>query len=113
VPVRHFHIPAVILGADVAPRRDDRLVSQIDLAPTLLSVMGIDGEHPMIGQDLTRRSPERAIMQYGDNFGYLTGQGELVVLEPGKQALQYQYGHGGSDAYAPRPADPALVRMAL
>src|SRR3546814_16641338 len=38
VPLRHFHIPALILGADVAAKRDDRLISQIDLPPTLLSL---------------------------------------------------------------------------
>src|SRR5690606_1280143 len=41
VPLRHFHIPALIVGADVAPRCDDRLISQIDLAPTLLSLAGL------------------------------------------------------------------------
>ena len=51
VPVRHFHIPAVILGAGIEPRRDERLISQIDLAPTLLSLTGVDTEHPMIGHD--------------------------------------------------------------
>src|SRR3546814_7963503 len=61
VPLRHFHIPALILGADVAARRDSRLVSQIDLAPTLLSLMGLHTEHPMIGQDLTGPDADRAI----------------------------------------------------
>ena len=42
IPVQHFHIPALILGADVHARNDDRLISQIDLAPTLLSIIGMD-----------------------------------------------------------------------
>src|SRR5690606_34387152 len=90
VPLRHFHIPAVILGADVAPRRDDRMISQIDLPTTLLSIMGIDSEHPMIGRDLTRNDAGRAMMQYGENYGYLRGD-QLVVLEPGREATQYRY----------------------
>src|SRR5699024_5861167 len=53
IPVRHFHIPAVILGGGIRPRRDDRIISQIDLPVTLLSLAGINSEHPMIGHDLT------------------------------------------------------------
>ena len=29
VPIKHFHIPALILGDHVEPRRDSRLVSQL------------------------------------------------------------------------------------
>lgn len=111
VPVRHFHIPALILGADVAPRRDDRLVSQVDLAPTLLSVMGVDSEHPMPGRDLTRATDGgRAIMQYGDNFGYLVGD-DLVVLEPDKPARQFRY--TVPEGLEPRELSPSLARTAL
>lgn len=42
VPVKSFHIPGVIIGKDIMPRQDDRVVSQIDLAPTLLSLMGVE-----------------------------------------------------------------------
>ncbi len=85
VPVERFHIPAVILGADVPAQRDARITSQIDLGPTLLSLMGIDSEHPMVGRDLTRLAaddPGRAILQYGESFGYLT-EDQIVVLRPG------------------------------
>jgi phosphoglycerol transferase MdoB-like AlkP superfamily enzyme len=111
VPVRHFHIPALILGADVPPRSDARLLSQIDFAPTLLSLIGVEGMHPMIGRDLTRASPERAIMQYGDNYGYLKGD-QLLVLTPGKAALQYRY--EAPEIFQPViPVNPDLAREAL
>lgn len=44
MPVENFHIPGVILGAGITPYRDGRIVSQIDMAPTLLSLLG--GMHP-------------------------------------------------------------------
>ena len=90
VPVRHFHIPAVILGAGIEPRRDERLISQIDLAPTLLSLTGVDTEHPMIGHDLTRSTPGRAIMQYDNTYGYLK-EDRLLVMAPSKTPVQYRY----------------------
>ncbi|MGG4605585.1 LTA synthase family protein [Paenalcaligenes sp. Me131] len=91
VPLRHFHIPALILGGTVAARQDDRIISQIDLPVTLLSLADASIVHPMIGQDLTKRQTvERAIMQYGENFGYLQ-QDLLTVLEPGKKHRQFTY----------------------
>jgi len=111
VPVRHFHIPTLIVGADVQPRYDDRLISQIDLAPTLLSLIGVDAMHPMIGRDLTCANPNRAIMQYGDNYGYLKGD-QLLVMMPGKAALQYRY--EAPETFKPvATADPGLAREAL
>lgn len=90
VPVEHFHIPALILGADIQPKRYSGLASQIDLPITLLSIMGIKSSHPMIGRDLSRiatDSPGRAMMQYNDNYGWMeqTASGnQLVVLRPEK-----------------------------
>ncbi|TAM25325.1 MAG: LTA synthase family protein [Candidimonas sp.] len=110
VPLRHFHIPALILGADIPARRDDRLVSQIDLPPTLLSIMGLHTEHPMIGHDLTAAGGGRAMMQYSDNYGYLKGDA-LLVLEPHREPTQYRY--TAPETYTPMAVDPALAREAL
>ena len=110
VPVRHFHIPAVILGAGIEPRRDERLISQIDLAPTLLSLTGVDTEHPMIGHDLTRSTPGRAIMQYDNTYGYLK-EDRLLVMAPSKTPVQYRY--TAPEDYTPEALDPELAREAL
>lgn len=115
VPVKHFRIPAFLLGADIAPRKDDRIVSQIDMGPTLLSLAGIDSVHPMLGADLTQRDPNRAMMQYGENFAYLKGD-ELLVIEPHKTPRQYRYVPGVGevdDRFTPMSTDPALSRKAL
>ena len=39
VPIKNFQIPGLILGADIESRRIKTITSQIDLAPTLLSLM--------------------------------------------------------------------------
>lgn len=109
IPVERFHIPALILGGSIAPRHDERLISQIDLPPTLLSLIGISSEHPMIGSDLTVRSPGRAIMQFGDNYGYLQGD-QLLVLRPNLEPQQYRWDPTGQEAVA---TDAALARKAL
>ncbi len=111
MPVNNFHIPAMILGADVAPRIDDRLISQIDLAPTLLSLAGVASEHPMIGADLTVRDPERAIMQFGDNHGYMT-PGRLTILEPGRPASEFAIDMNRKTVGERLPDDPQRATLA-
>ncbi|MGB3835340.1 LTA synthase family protein [Castellaniella sp.] len=111
IPLRHFHIPALILGAGVPAMQDPRIISQIDLPPTLLSLIGIDDAHPMIGHDLTQDGTGgRAMMQYEDHYGYLQ-EDTLVVLEPHQEALLFRY--TAPDHYAPLPQDPALAEIAL
>ncbi len=93
VPISRFRIPGIIVGDGVEAKRDQRVVSQIDLAPTLLSMMGISDSYPMLGQDLTRVSddwPGRALMQYDKNMAYLRGD-DVVVLQPEKVPSGFKY----------------------
>ncbi len=93
VPVPRFHIPGLILGKDIPVQRDPRVTSQIDLAPTLLSLAGINGDYPMIGRDLTQTPadwPGRALMQYDKNFAYLQGNA-VTLLQAGKAAEGFTY----------------------
>ncbi len=97
VPVERFHIPGLILGADIKPQRYTGMASQIDLPVTLLSLMGIEAQHPMTGRDLSSippDSPGRAMMQYNANFGWMeqTALGnQVVVLRSGKAAAHALY----------------------
>ncbi|MEQ9462887.1 MAG: LTA synthase family protein [Haliea sp.] len=84
VPVERFHIPALILGADIAPRRIETVASQIDLPTTALSLIGVSADHPMLGRDFSAvgdHADGRAIMQFGDRFAWMENS-ELVILTP-------------------------------
>ena len=114
VPIANFHIPGLILGADIAPRRDPRIVSQVDLAPTLLSLIGIDDPTPMVGQDLTdpqRLNPGRAMMQYDRNFAWMAGN-DVVILQPDKPAAGFRY-DAATDRLLPAAASAQMTRTAL
>lgn len=94
VPIKSFHIPAVIIGDGIAHRIDNRLVSQLDLPPTLLSLAGISAETPMIGYDLTKEvsiEKQRALMQRDTNFAWLNGNNELAIFQPKKPIETYLY----------------------
>ena len=113
VPIDNFHIPGVILGRGIEARRDPRIVSQIDLPPTLLSLAGIDTPTPMTGQDLNdpaRLRPGRAMMQYDHNYAWMQGD-DVVVLQPGQSPRQFKYSpRDGMQSAA--TLDPALARTA-
>jgi phosphoglycerol transferase MdoB-like AlkP superfamily enzyme len=121
VPVSKFHIPGVILGAQVEPRRIDSVASQIDLAPTLLSLLGVDAEHPFPGRDLTRTLPEfgnasalrpRAMMQFDQNYAWLE-ENRLTVLLPDGKSRHFTYDRRTRQIASAPSADPEAVRNAL
>jgi len=91
VPISHFHIPGMIISDDIKPFKDSRLVSQIDLAPTLISLLGIERPNPMIGYDLTQmplNMSGRVLMQYGKNQAYMTDD-MVTILRPEGQHVSF------------------------
>lgn len=118
MPVDRFKVPALILNAGKIAR-DSRLVSQIDLPPTLLSLTGVSGKWPMIGFDLTKpENPNRAMMQFDKNFAYMRGKGDgtadVVVLSGRKKIpLVYNLKTLEIKAAGSASADPELAATAL
>lgn len=115
IPVERFHIPGVIIGNGIEPRRVPGITSQIDLLPTLLSLMGVDSRHPAIGRDLTLprfyHGGGRAQMQYHDLQGWLV-DGKVVIMQPKLPIQSYLYQPGGSLIPDLAP-DKALEQKAL
>ncbi|MES2321902.1 MAG: LTA synthase family protein [Pseudomonadota bacterium] len=120
VPIKKFHIPGLILGADIQPKRITTIASQIDLGPTLLSLMGVSSEHPMIGRDLAKDSetPGRALIQFDNYFAWLEGT-SATILRPGQTAVTGNYNAASGvmnvSAIAPAQAqvDKAMAHVIL
>ncbi len=112
VPIKNFHIPALILGDNIEPRRDNRLVSQIDMPTTLLSVAGISGEYPMIGYDLTQDvNPNRAFMQYDQTQAMMKGK-DVIILKPNQSPQGYEYDKP-NEKLNPKEQPEAMKKEAL
>lgn len=93
VPVKNFQIPGLILGADIKPRQITTVASQIDLPTTMLSLMGINAQHPMIGRDISAEPADlsgRAMMQYQENYAWMEGN-QAVVLRADKEPTYATY----------------------
>jgi phosphoglycerol transferase MdoB-like AlkP superfamily enzyme len=104
IPVRRFQVPGLIVGADIEPRVVRSLASHIDLAPTLLSLMGVAAQTPFPGRDLSASLPEfgiaqgpepRAILQFDDRYAWMTAD-ELRVLFPGGLAQRWRIDAAGA-----------------
>lgn len=94
VPIDHFQIPGVILGGSIEPRKVSRITSQIDLYPTLLSLIGVGGEHPGIGRDISSEEfydGSGRVMMQGHSIQAYVEDDEVIVLQKNKEPLQYSF----------------------
>lgn len=120
VPVHKFQIPALILGADLKPKTISSLASQIDLAPTVLSLMGINAETPLLGRDfsLDAESPGRALLQFDQYFALLEQQSAneaaVTILKPDGSSVAARYLLNDKQlVLTDAAAEPAAQRRAL
>jgi len=114
VPVNKFHIPALILGPNIkAGSTYDRLCSQLDIPPTLLSLAGVENENPMPGRDLMTLPDSiagRSIMQFHDINGFRV-ENRIVIMQPNKEPLQFEVVN--DTTLNPVTLDPEFAKDAL
>lgn len=86
LPVRNYHIPLFIYAPKyIKPQMVAKLSSQIDIAPTLLSLLGFKYESHFFGQDILSDSfQERTLISNYQRLG-LFEENELAILSPVKQ----------------------------
>ncbi|HYO27685.1 MAG TPA: LTA synthase family protein, partial [Azonexus sp.] len=114
IPVYRYHIPAIVYAPKlVAPQRVDTLASQIDLAPTLLAMLGLEGDDRFVGHDILNTPPDqgRALLSTYQNVGYLKGD-LLTVLEPKRKIETFRISADGKEA-RPVATDPQLADEAI
>jgi phosphoglycerol transferase MdoB-like AlkP superfamily enzyme len=94
LPVNKYHIPMIIFSPGrIQPGTQDRLMSQIDVAPTLLGLLNFSYTSKFFGYDIYALPPghERAFVSTYQLLGYLKND-SLVVLSPNKAAEVYLTG---------------------
>jgi phosphoglycerol transferase MdoB-like AlkP superfamily enzyme len=95
LPLDKYHIPLWIYSPkNVAPREVDTLVSQIDIAPTVLAMLNVDYLSMAFGVDmLAPGHPRRALIGNYQYLGYYDG-GDLTILQPRHRIERYRYVDG-------------------
>ena len=109
LPLNRYHIPLLIYSPKhVAPGRIDRLMSQIDIPPTLLGLLNFSYVSRFYGYDIMKLEPgrERAVFGNYQKAGYLRN-GILTVLSPKRQVQQTLPRFDGSGDADPLPAPRA------
>jgi phosphoglycerol transferase MdoB-like AlkP superfamily enzyme len=114
LPPEHYLIPMWIYAPGfVAPGRVDALASQIDVAPTLLSLLNIAYDSRFFGQDILREAENhpRAFMANYLTVGYME-RGLIVELGP-RRYVRVVDAETGEQVSLEEPLARELVREAV
>ena len=91
IPVEKYHIPAIIYSPGfIGPRRIAKTCSQIDLVPTLLSLLHWSYDSEFYGRDILAEDfRERAFMATYQDLGFFA-DGILTVMSPVRSVKQFE-----------------------
>ena len=92
VPIDRYKIPAIIVSTDFKePKKYDKIASQIDFAPTLLDVAGIDALLPTMGSSVLQVERDSALLLAKKrNFAYLLND-RFVLYKKNRPAGIYTH----------------------
>lgn len=110
IPIKRYEIPLLVHAPQhIRPARVERLMSQIDVAPTILGLMNMSYDTDFLGRDVLKNplAPPRAFISTYQKLGYLT-EDQLVVLGPRQYAAQY-LADRKSGTLSPRSLDEQLL----
>lgn len=91
IPLEKYRIPALIYAPGfIKPRKEDRLISQIDIIPTLFGLLNFSYESRFFGKNIYSNDyEERAFIATYQNLGYLKND-TLTVLSPVMKVQQFK-----------------------
>ena len=115
LPVFRYHIPMWIYSPKhVTPAHVDRMMSQIDIGPTLFGMLGMSYRSRFFGNDIFRLEPgrERAFIGNYQRLGYLR-QDQLIELGPNRQVTATRPDYEKNSPQPTLPLDPTLESEAI
>lgn len=106
LPLECYHIPALIYAPGfIAPQYVDKVCSQIDVMPTLLSLLHFSYDAPFYGRNvLADDFQERAFMATYQDLGYYA-DGVLTVLSPVRRVQQFSITQRDGWVYEEEPLE--------
>ncbi|MDY7109614.1 MAG: sulfatase-like hydrolase/transferase, partial [Planctomycetota bacterium] len=111
-----IHVPLIMWGhGRVPPRVDDRMVSSVDIAPTILAAAGAATPEAMAGRDLLAPAPvadldDAVFSQYGrSRYAIRTRRWKLIVNPPPRGPELYDLEHDPGERSNLAPAQPHTV----
>lgn len=100
IPLTRNRIPLIIYAPGrIEPKFIDRIALQIDVAPTILGMLGLGTENKLIGIDVIKHRRQYAAFGSGDMIGAVDG--ELLYI--------YRHGDGRTTLHRYKEYDPKDV----
>jgi phosphoglycerol transferase MdoB-like AlkP superfamily enzyme len=111
LPVKHYEIPLFIYApAIIKPQVVDRMMSQIDIAPTLLGLLNFTYTSAFIGKDVmtTDAWSDRAFISTYQKLGFIQND-KLLVLGPKKEADYFSFARKDGATTVLKPQEDLLM----
>jgi phosphoglycerol transferase MdoB-like AlkP superfamily enzyme len=101
LPLDKYRIPALVYSSDIKPEKYTKLMSQIDLMPTVFGLLHFDYESKFFGQDVFKADYQpRALIATYQDLG-LIKDNTLTILSPKQQVKQFQLKLNEKNGIAP------------
>ena len=114
IPLKTYEIPLMIYSpAHVAPRRVDALMGQIDVAPTVMGLLGFGYRAPFFGQDVLSHPDAQRIALFNHNHNVALLRDDHMVVLGLNHAVAYLAYDKRTNRYSPAPPDDALRDLAV
>lgn len=114
LPIDKYRIPMIWYGPDLLKRGShDGLISQLDLPPTLLEILGVPGDEAFFGRSFFDQKPTSrpAFISNYQALGYLKN-GTLTILLPKRRVEAYSVDPVSAEQ-TPIPVNPELRDEAI
>ena len=115
IPLKSYEIPMLFYAPKhLRSGEVDALTTQIDIAPTVLGLLGLSYDAPFFGEDVMHaRSEQDRVAFFSHNHDVALYQnGELAILGLNKSVQDVFYDRA-TDSYRPAPANPRLNDLAV
>jgi len=111
LPVKKYEIPLFIYApALIKAQKSDRMMSQIDIAPTVLGLLNFSYKSKFAGKDIMQSDSgeERAFISTYQKLGFIKGD-KLLVLGPKMEAGFFRFSRQDGKTTEIKPTDDLLL----
>ncbi len=114
IPLKTYEIPMLIYSPKhIEPREVDTLMTQVDVAPTVLGLLGLPYTAPFFGADVLNTPADHRVAFLSHNHDVaLYRDGELAILGLQKTVTDVFY-DPATDTYKDAPPNPELNALAI
>lgn len=115
LPVNKYKIPCIIYAPKlIEPGKNNRLMSQIDIMPTLFGMLGLSYKTKNMGYDINKlpEGEERIFISTYQLMGYIHND-KLVILSPQRRVQTYKIDDYKESGYTKIDNDPQLTDEAV